>query len=214
MVVDTPDVSVLMEIVPLAAPALVGRNRQLNITALPGAIVCVEAKPVMLNPGPETLAPETVNAVLPTLARVTTWELELPTEILPKLITAGEAFSWPCLAPVVPLNGTVIGACDVFQEKVRDPENGPEAWGVTRITTVTLWPLGIENDDAPASKLNPVPELDWDTCAASVPILVRMIGSSAVLPRGTEPKETFETLAVNMAPEAGSLVVLLEALAV
>jgi len=51
-----PDALLTSETEPVAVPAVVGAKTTLNVALVPDAIVVGGARPVMLNPAPETLA--------------------------------------------------------------------------------------------------------------------------------------------------------------
>src|ERR1700730_8851052 len=83
------------EIVPDAAPATVGANFAVRVLDCPLASVRGNVGPLMLNPGPLTLAWETVKLALPVLLSVIVCVPVLPVLTFPKGTVLGLILSWP-----------------------------------------------------------------------------------------------------------------------
>ncbi len=78
-----PGALLTTEMLPLAAPAVVGAKVAVNEALLPAAIFIGIVAPLMLNPAPETVACVTVRVALPEFVSVIVCGVLLPTATLP-----------------------------------------------------------------------------------------------------------------------------------
>ena len=78
-----------IEMLPDAAPVVVGAKMAENDALLPALMVIGMLAPLMLNPVPEGDAWVTVNVAFPALVSVIVCDPLLPTETLPKATLAG-----------------------------------------------------------------------------------------------------------------------------
>ena len=112
MVAGEPAELLLTEMLPELLPADAGVNCATRAALAPALIVWGRASPLMLNPGPEGVADEIVNAAFPELVSVMLCEELLPTLTLPKLTLVGVMLNCDCdcacACVPVPLNAIAI----------------------------------------------------------------------------------------------------------
>jgi len=84
-----------IDMLPLAAPLVVGANCALNDVVCPAPSVSGVLNPLMLRPVPDALACEIVTLPDPEFVNVIDWVPALPTATDPKFTLAGFAPSWP-----------------------------------------------------------------------------------------------------------------------
>jgi hypothetical protein len=90
-----PTALLVIEMLPVTAPAEAGLNVAEKVAFWPALMVKGVESPEIAKPTPETLAAEIVTLVVPELVRVTDCDPLLPTRTLPKLTLAGLAVSCP-----------------------------------------------------------------------------------------------------------------------
>jgi hypothetical protein len=78
-----PGALLTIEILPVAAPALVGAKVAVKDALLPALIFIGIVAPLIVNPAPEATACVTVRVALPEFVRVIVWGALLPTATLP-----------------------------------------------------------------------------------------------------------------------------------
>ena len=83
------------ERLPLALPSDMGANIRFRVTVLPAASVSGREGPRRLNPGPDTIAWETVKSDLLELLKISACDAEVPVGTFPKLTLAGLTASCP-----------------------------------------------------------------------------------------------------------------------
>jgi hypothetical protein len=93
-----------IDMLPVALPAVVGKNLEVNVVLCPAFSVNGAARPVMLNPVPDALPDEIATLAVPEFVSVTLTEPLAPTSMLPKLMLPGFAVRFP-FTPV-PLSAT------------------------------------------------------------------------------------------------------------
>lgn len=84
-----PGALLVIEMLPVALPAVVGANWAVNDVFAPALMVVGMGRPLIVKPVPEALAAEIVSAALPVLVSVTVCGELLPTFTLPKATLAG-----------------------------------------------------------------------------------------------------------------------------
>jgi len=105
-----PDALLAMEMLELAAPAVVGAKVTFSVAEFPAAIVAPAARPVAVNPLPGVLTDEIVTVAVPVLVTVEDSWLFFPTVTFPKGKLAGFNVSFPTGAAVpVPDRLIVVG---------------------------------------------------------------------------------------------------------
>ena len=117
-----------IEMLPLAAPTIVGANFAVNDVPCPAMSVTGAAKPLMVKPVPETLADETTMLAVPMFVNVTAADTLAPVTRLPKLMLAGLALRFPCVP--IPVNGIVNEGFDALLVIATVPEAFPVTVGM------------------------------------------------------------------------------------
>jgi hypothetical protein len=196
MVAGGPGALLLTEMLPELLPAAAGANWAANVALAPGATVWGKASPLMLNPWPDNVADEIVNAAVPELISVMFCEELLPTLTLPKFKLVGMMLHCNCVP--VPLNAIVMGEPGASLTIEMLPLALPAEDGVKLAEKPMLWPTLSVIGVAKPAMAKPVPEaLADEIVILAVAELVRVIGCNPLLPTATLPKLTLIELAVS-----------------
>jgi hypothetical protein len=205
-----PGALLVIEMLPVAAPVVVGANVAVNDVPCPADNVMGVVRPLILKPVPEALAAEIETLAVPVFVKVTAMDAELPVTRLPKTTLVGLAVSFPCVP--VPLNGIVIVGSEALLEIVIVPEALPAAVGANRAVKDVLPPAATVVGTASPVMLKPVPEaLAAEIVTLVLPLLVSVTDWVLLLPTATLPNAKlpgFATRAVFAAtplPEIGSV---------
>ncbi len=106
--VGVEDALLVMEIVPLTAPAALGANLTLNCPTWFGkTVIGNENGPVIENPAPDNEIWETLRAIFPGLLMITDCTALPPTVTVPNGMLVGLKTSFAWSATPVPLNATI-----------------------------------------------------------------------------------------------------------
>lgn len=172
---------------PLTPVVEVGVNCTENVTLCPAVKVFGAARPVIVNPVPETVAEETTRSALPVFVRVTFCELDCPTVILLKVSAEGISENAGCMPmPLSEIGSAVLVA---LLTMVRVPDAVPADWGANCTCTVALWPGGIVEEGLPPTTLNAALEIvACEMSTVAEPVFVRVMLSELLAPTATLPK--------------------------
>jgi hypothetical protein len=197
MVSGDPGAVLVIETLPLAAPAVVGENFTLKVVLCPAPRLEGTDRPVILNPVPDALACDTVMLAVPGFVSVTFTVPLAPTSKLPKLTLDGFAVKPPCTP--VPVSGIVIVGSFALLAIVMLPEAVPAVVGENCAMKLVLWLAakvkGAENPTA----VKPVPlALTAEIVAFVLPLLVRVMVCWLLLPTDTFPKDALPGVAVKV----------------
>jgi len=128
---------VATEMLPDAAPVVVGENTALKVMVLLGATVCA-VKPETLKPVPVALADETTRFAVPVFVSVTSWLEEVPSTTLPKLTLDGVTDN-PGSEPA-PVSAIVVGVADALVTTEMLPETAAVEVGANVALKVMVLP--------------------------------------------------------------------------
>jgi hypothetical protein len=117
----------VIEMLPLALPAVAGANFAVNDATCPGVSVTGVAKPLILKPAPETLADEITTLAVPVFVTATATDSLAPLSRVPKTMLAGVELSRPCVP--MPVKAMVSDGFDALLEIVIVPVTFPAAVG-------------------------------------------------------------------------------------
>jgi len=159
---------------PETVPAAAGAKVAVKLVVWPAVRVRGSESPLMLNPGPVTVACETVTLPVPVLVRVMFWLLLPPTVTFPQFRLAGVALSRN-VTPV-PASETTAGELVAVLTTVTLPEAVPAAAGTNVAVKLVLWPaFRLRGSESPLM-LNPGPvTVACETVTLPVPVLVRVM---------------------------------------
>jgi hypothetical protein len=191
-----PGAVLTIEMLPAAAPALVGENFTVKDVLCPAASVAAD-RPDMLNPVPDAVPCEIVMLAVPEFVKVTATEPLAPTSKLPKLMLDGFAVRLPCTP--IPVSG--IETVESFAELVIVilPEAVPAVVGANCAMKLVLWLAPRVNGVESPSAVKPLPvALTAEIVALVLPLFVSVIVCWPLLPTETFPNETLPGLAVNV----------------
>lgn len=191
-----PGALLTIETLPVALPAVVGANFAVNDVLCPVVSVCA-ARPVMLNPVPDTLPCEIATLAVPVFFKVTLTDPLAPTSRLPKLILVGFAVKFPCTP--VPLSAIdTVGSFAVLVMRML-PEAPPTVLGAYCAVKLVLWfAASVNGTDRPVA-LNPVPVALIAVMVALVfPLFFNVIVCGLLLPTNTFPKATLPGVATKL----------------
>ena len=181
-----PGASLVTEMLPVAAPVVVGANFAVNDVPCPAVRVAGVVNPLMLKPVPEALAAEIVTLAVPVFVKVTAMDAELPSTRLPKTTLVGLAVSFPCVP--VPLKGIVIVGSEALLEIVIEPEALPDTVGANFAVKDLVPPAATVAGTVSPVMLKPVPDaLAAETVTLVVPLFVSVIDCVLLLPTPTLP---------------------------
>ena len=135
------------------------------------------ARPLIVNPAPVTLAAEMVRLEPPELVSVSLSVLLLPTVTLPKLKLVGLGVIWPCVTPV-PESAMLRGELLASEMIARFPVLLPEDVGEKIALNVVLCPAARVAGRPGPLKLNPVPvAAAAEIVTVTPPVLVTVTGT-------------------------------------
>jgi hypothetical protein len=190
--------SLVIVMLPLAAPAVVGANCTVTAALCPAASVAGVANPVTLNPVPLAAICEIFTFADPEFVSVTVWVALLPSVTEPNATLFGFAVSCPCTP--VPAKATVAGEPAALLVIEIDPDVLPAVVGLNTAVNVAELPavivIGI---DAPVM-LKPAPDATaCVTVSVALPEFVNDTVCVPVPPTATFPKPTFAGFSVSCA---------------
>jgi hypothetical protein len=190
-----PGALLVIEILPVAAPVVVGANLAVNVVLCP-ALSVVAASPLMLYPVPVADPPEIATLVVPPFVSVMDAVALLPTSKGPKFTLDGLALRLACVP--VPLNAIVIVGFVALLVIVIVPEALPAAAGANCAVNDVLWPAFSVMGPS-ALILKPVPDaLAWEIATPVVPVFVSVIDCVLLIPTATLPNGILPGLALNV----------------
>jgi hypothetical protein len=144
-----------IEMLPFAAPAVVGENFTPNEAVCPAANVSGVESPVVLNAAPETFAEEIVTLAVPAFESVTFTVLLLPSSWLPKLTDPGFAVRLPSVP--LPVTGIVIFGLLAVLTTAMLPDAVPALVGANCAVKLADCPAAIVSGEVKPVTLKPVP---------------------------------------------------------
>jgi hypothetical protein len=203
-----PGAVLAIEMLPLAAPALVGPNVTVNVAVCPGTSVCGESV-LMLNPAPLALAPLIERLAVPEFVSVTFTVAVFPTKTPPKLMLEGFALSVACVP--VPLNEITSGEFVAVELIVMLPETVPAALGANAAVRVAVAPAAIVCPPLIPLELKPAPaDVTLLIVIVEFPEFVNVMVCGLLLPTTTLPKSKLPGLAPKVLPAATALPVMVK----
>jgi len=191
-----PGALLVMETLPLAAPAAVGENFTLNVVLCP-AVSVAATKPLIVNPVPDADPPDIATLPVPVFVSVTDIEALAPASKLPKFTLAGFAVRCPCVP--VPLKAIVKVGFVALLVIVIAPVALPDEVGANCDVNEVVWPAFKVIGFSPLM-LNPVPDADaCDIAIAVAPVFVSVIDCVPLLPTATLPNAKLPGFAPSVA---------------
>src|SRR5579863_110242 len=200
----------VIERLPLAAPADCGANCRLKLVLWPAPRVKGKIKPFTLKPEPERVPCVIVTPEPPVLVRISAAVWLLPTWTVPKLMLEGFAVSEPVARPV-PESGRLREASEAVLTNATLPLTAPAACGANATLKFVLCPAANVSGRASPARLNPVPvTVACETVSVEPPELVSVACCFWLLPIRTLPRAMLAGLtarkpAVTPVPESGRL---------
>jgi hypothetical protein len=149
--------SLVMDTLPVTAPAVVGANCTLTVADWFGVSISPAVTPVALNPAPITFTFEMVTLALPLLVSATLSELLLPSLTLPKLKLDVLKPNTLVEATPVPLSEIASGELGALLTSEIEPEATPAVVGAKIALKVVFLPARMVNGALMPEILNPVP---------------------------------------------------------
>ena len=197
--IGEPGALLVTDMLPLALPADPGANLAVTEVFWPARIVTGTVSPLMLKPGPVTLAAEIVTLAVPVFDNVIGTDPLLPTRRLPKFTVEGFADRAPCVP--VPVKATAGSEALLVIEML--PELTTVVVGSKTAEKVVFCPavkvMGVEMPDTE----NPAPvAVTCVTVTLAFPVFVSVIVWLLLTPTTTLPKLMLPGFAVRVAPTA------------
>lgn len=191
IVAGDPGALLVIEMLPLAVPAVVGANVVVKEAFAPALMLVGTANPLRLNPVPLALAAVIVRVAFPVLVKVMLCGELAPTSTLPKFTLAGLIESWACVATPVPLSAIVRGEPGALLVIEMLPLALPATVGANFAVKDVFCPafrvIGVANP----LMLKPLPEgLAPDIVTLAVPVFVSVTPTDPLLPTSRFPKLT------------------------
>jgi len=181
-----PSALLVIEMLPVAAPVVVGANVAVNDVPCPADNIIGVVRPLMLKPVPEALAAEIETLAVPVFVNVTAMDAVLPVAKLPKTTLVGLGVSFPCVP--VPLNGIVIVGSEALLEMVIVPAALPDAVGANSAVKDVVPPAATVAGTVSPVMLKPVPDaLAFEIVTLVEPLFVSVIDCVLLLPTATLP---------------------------
>jgi hypothetical protein len=163
---DCPEISTLPDV----APAAVGANETVKFVLWPASSVIGVVSPVTANSDPVCVKVLTVTDSVPEFVSVTACFIVVPTDALPKLMTAGTVVKVALDGIAVPVRIRACGEPGTLSAKVMLPLSVAAAGGVNTTLNVRLWPASM--DAVAESPLVPKP----------VPVTFAAVSARAAFP--------------------------------
>jgi hypothetical protein len=178
-----------IDMLPLAAPPVVGANCALNVVLLPAAMVTGVVIPEVLNPVPVAFTDEIVRLAPPPFVSVKLCEPLVPVATFPKAALVGVAANCGCVP--VPLKGIVNGEFGALLTIEMFPLAAPLVVGANCALNVVVCPAPSVSGVLNPLMLSPVPDaVACEIVTLPVPEFVSVIVWFPVLPTATDPKFT------------------------
>jgi hypothetical protein len=194
-----PGALLTIEMLPDAAPVVVGAKIAENDALFPALIVIGKVAPLALNPVPEADICVTVSGPFPAFVNAMVCVELLPTETLPNAELPGLIVSCGCAAVPVPLNPITIGDPGALLAIDTLPVTLPALFGENFTAKELLCPALRVIGAAKPDMLNPVPDaLPCEIAMLAVPEFVSVTFTEPLAPTSKLPKLTLDGFAVRL----------------
>ena len=185
--------SLLMETLPVTAPAVVGANCTERVADWLGVNISPTVTPLVLKPAPVTPRFEMVTLAFPLLVRATLSELLLPSLTLPKFRLEVLRLSTLVAAMPVPLSEIASGELGALLMSEIEPVTAPLAVGAKIALKVAFLPARMVSGAVIPEMLNPVPvTLTEEMVKLAEPPFDRVIVWELLVPVETLPKAALD----------------------
>lgn len=198
-VAGEPGALLTIDMLPVAAPVVVGAKITENEALFPALIVIGKVAPLALNPLPEADICVTVSGPFPAFVKVMACVALLPTDTLPKGELPGLIVSCGCAAVPDPLNPITIGDPGALLAIDMLPVTLPGLFGENFTVKDVFWPAFSVSGAPKPDMLNPVPDaVPCEIAILAVPGFVKVTLTEPLAPTSRLPKLTVDGFAVRL----------------